>query len=240
MIGNLLYFGVIVGLIIESFIINKFIYYIYIGKVLNKTYDLRTVYRGKCEALDHVFDQGLCPSCLAFAMASMLGARKCVSNSSYTRLPSPYRIFDCGKKDCNNMDDGLTPGNIIEIMKYGVPDMSETPPVYGWGCQEGQLKSTDLSKICGISNIKEEIFLRGPVIISEDLDNHNKKLLQFDEWDGTKMSNEKGINNHALVVIGWSESNWIVKNSWGRDWGNDGVGRIPLSNYNCALTANLQ
>jgi len=52
---------------------------------------------------------------------------------------------------------------------------------------------------------------------------------------------ESGEVNHAVVIVGWDDhaldeygqehSVWIVRNSWGPGWGEDGYMRIP---YNCS------
>jgi hypothetical protein len=37
---------------------------------------------------------------------------------------------------------------------------------------------------------------------------------------------------HAMTLVGWGEENgipyWLVQNSWGRSWGEDGMGRIRM------------
>jgi C1A family cysteine protease len=43
--------------------------------------------------------------------------------------------------------------------------------------------------------------------------------------------------NHAVTLIGYdSNGNWIIKNQWSTNWGENGFARISRSN-NCALNA---
>ena len=50
-----------------------------------------------------------------------------------------------------------------------------------------------------------------------------------------------GWANHAVVLVGWDDSEgcWIIKNSWGSGWGEDGYARVLYGNlekYNYAYT----
>ncbi|KAG2427439.1 hypothetical protein HXX76_012375 [Chlamydomonas incerta] len=36
--------------------------------------------------------------------------------------------------------------------------------------------------------------------------------------------------NHAVLVVGWTQDAWIVKNSWGADWGEGGYMLLPQQN----------
>lgn len=41
--------------------------------------------------------------------------------------------------------------------------------------------------------------------------------------------------NHAVLLIGYtSEGNWIIKNSWGTNWGDSGY-MIISKDYDCGL-----
>lgn len=43
--------------------------------------------------------------------------------------------------------------------------------------------------------------------------------------------------NHAVIVVGYTlEGDYIIKNSWGTDWGESGYGTVSQSK-DCALTA---
>lgn len=37
--------------------------------------------------------------------------------------------------------------------------------------------------------------------------------------------------DHAVTLVGWSDGSWILKNSWGEDWGENGYVRLPITNY---------
>jgi C1A family cysteine protease len=38
---------------------------------------------------------------------------------------------------------------------------------------------------------------------------------------------------HAMVIVGYDDKNWIIKNSWGPDWGEGGFMRV--SKMDCSV-----
>jgi C1A family cysteine protease/putative hemolysin len=68
-----------------------------------------------------------------------------------------------------------------------------------------------------------------------------------EKWITTNMVNEvkralvchgplaicSGKWGHCIVLVGWDDAtgNWIIKNSWGTGWGNNGYGTIPYANH---------
>lgn len=206
-------------------------------------------YGDNCRALHHTFYQGSCPSCFAFALASALGSRICLHSpfpETRSMIPSPYRIFDCSGNLCENSGIGLNTLGVMSVMNEGVPDIRESPSIFGWGCQKGRIKSNGVKLVCGIMWIKREIVLNGPVIMAVDMEKLQDELIQLDEWkefyffqgDFTRDVKKKSVR-HALMILGWGVQpmqHWIVKNSWGAEWGHLGMGRVPWTRRDCALS----
>jgi hypothetical protein len=213
-----------------------------------ESYDVRELpHMSQCHALHHVFQQGLCPACFPLSLASALGTRWCMkvgsrSNSSGEEgMPSPFRMFDCAGAECLVDAPGMNALRLMMVLREGVPALRQSPPVFGWGCQRGSIRSKDFSKVCGIDRIKREIFMRGPVIHIVDLREDRHLLMQFEEWgDWDEDAHNTIVSRHSLMVVGWSTSStptahWIVKNSWGPMWGNKGFGRLPWTEKDCVL-----
>lgn len=49
---------------------------------------------------------------------------------------------------------------------------------------------------------------------------------------------------HAVRIVGWGEENhvkyWIVANSWGKDWGENGFFRILRNEYECSIESYMR
>lgn len=45
--------------------------------------------------------------------------------------------------------------------------------------------------------------------------------------------------NHAIVVTGYNEKGWIIKNSWGEKWGDKGYFYLPRDENKCGINAHI-
>lgn len=104
-------------------------------------------------------------------------------------------------------------------------------------------KSGDNNKQSGTEyNIRKEIYKWGPcttgMMIYQD----------FIDWDGKGVyvydKRSERIGGHAVVLMGWGEENgklfWLVRNSWGSDWGkNDGYFKILRGENHCEIEENV-
>ena len=91
-------------------------------------------------------------------------------------------------------------------------------------------------------NIRHNIYCWGPVssgiIVYPDFYTFDAKN-EIYEWNG------KGpiVGGHAISIVGWGEENgkkyWIIRNSWGEEWGNNGFFRMVRGVNNCSLEENV-
>jgi C1A family cysteine protease len=183
--------------------------------------------------------QGLCNSCVAFATCAALEGRVRIfaDNASHDIDLSEAHLFACGcPGGCAtgwNFEPALERARTVGIgsepdFPYQATDQVcvEIAPavrVVGW------------SAATTIEARKQTIASNGPVIgglrVFEDLWSYNSGV--YTHILGTE------VGLHAVCVVGYDDSNgcWIVKNSWGQQWGEDGFFRIAYGQ--CGLDAEF-
>jgi len=82
----------------------------------------------------------------------------------------------------------------------------------------------------------------GPVLVG--IDGENKYFRNYKSGIYTLPCN---VMNHAVVLVGYGvddankKSYWIIRNSWGPDWGEKGYARIERNeknNHSCFITSS--
>jgi len=197
-------------------------------------YDFRTAY-DKCSLA--LRDQKQCGSCWAFSTSGVFEKRICQSTKQVLiNRFSPQFLVSCSKNDFG-CDGGTLYGSWDHLQSVGITldacvpysGLNDTCPVK---CADGSaLKifksvANTITLIKGdVERIKTEIIKGGPVVttmveIYSDF---------FSYGSGIYVSDKKQfIGYHAMQIIGWGDGYWIVENSWGPSWGENGTVRIPF------------
>lgn len=89
--------------------------------------------------------------------------------------------------------------------------------------------SFDPRKVSGKDEIKRALILYGPVV----------SMVRFDKcfylYGGGIFNGENNnIGTHIILIIGWDDDKgaWLVKNSYGEEWGENGFGWIKYGSNN--------
>lgn len=175
-----------------------------------------------------VKNQGGCGSCWAFgAMGAFEGNYAIVNNKIIDS--SEQHILNCSNAgSCG----GGWPTNALENLKdegtatesrypYTANDLScsiNTPTPLHWGTW-GYVNSSGNPSA---SEIKRDLCKYGPLSTTV------RATSLFQAYtNGVFNENDTGSINHAVVIVGWdntkgSNGAWLIKNSWGTNWGDNG------------------
>jgi len=90
-------------------------------------------------------------------------------------------------------------------------------------------------------NIRYTIYNWGPVstgmIVYPDFYDFDAKNGIYD-WNGQSQP----LSGHAIEIVGWGEEDgkkyWIIKNSWGKEWGRDGYFYMTRGKNTCSIEEN--
>lgn len=189
--------------------------------------------------LGAVMNQGNCGSCVAFAAIATLEAQLSISNNTPWLRPqlSPQALFACGGGSC---DRGWFPSSAASYMKRnGVIDNACAPYTMGSdgkdvACTQFCANQSERTlKIAGSNNPRgwfgsaaqvKEALKKGPLMttmtVYEDFLTYSGGIY--------KSTSNRSVGGHAVSLVGFSDEGryWIVRNSWGADWGENGYVRF--------------
>jgi len=210
-----------------------------------------------------VKDQKGCGSCWAFSVVAALESSILINDKKTVDLSEQW-LISCNKEILENGDPwGCAGGNftandyhsgerIGKCDGYGAVLESDFPYVaYNAPCNGPYVHPYAIDSWFyvdqntpydpSIEDIKQAIYDCGPVssaVYANDL---------FRAYTGGVFNDggpEDPFNlNHAVLIVGWDDTmgqngGWIIKNSWGESWGEDGYMRIAYDSHNIGRFAN--
>ena len=197
-----------------------------------------------------VRDQAQCGSCWAHGAVEALSWRQCIGGVVDSAMQlSPQWLVDCdrGNMGCNG---GQLPNAWSFMSIFGVADEA---------CKPYHAVNQDCTNLCDDGSEPELYYAAGATTFAaDDLESAMYEIMtngpietafsvyaDFEVYEGGIYEHTWGeyLGGHAVMIVGWGEENgvkyWIVQNSWGSGWGEDGFFRIIRGTNDCGFEGQL-
>jgi inhibitor of cysteine peptidase len=205
--------------------------------------------RGGCTP---VRDQGQCGSCWAFATVAPLELNVLIQGGTGEDLSEQYLV------SCNTDGWGCNGGGFAHdyhawkvppgeegagalsepAFPYVASDVPCAPPhAHLYQIESWQFVASEWS-VPPVVDIKRAIYEHGPVAAAVCVNS------AFQSYSGGVFEGPGcTVVNHAVALVGWDDSQgengaWLLRNSWGPDWGEEGFMRIAYGVSNVGFGAN--
>ena len=212
------------------------------AKELPESFDWRN--RDGVNFVSPIRNQEQCGSCYAFGSMAMMESRlRIITNNTLKVVLSTQDIVSCSEysQGCDGGFPYLIAGKYAQ--EFGVVEEEcfpykgeDTACILETSCT--RFYGTDYYYIggyygaCNEPEMRLELVNNGPIAVSFEVLNdflnykggiyrHTGLIDKFNPWE---------ITNHVVLIVGYGMEDgvpfWIVKNSWGEDWGEQGYFRI--------------
>lgn len=201
--------------------------------ILPEEYDLRAL-----GLVAPIKDQKNCGACYSFAITESLedailhAGGDLVDLSTQQIVSCAKDAYGCGGGFMSTADYILNPGLALakdypytatsSRCKNPLPHIAAKAASYSFIGASNRAPTTD--------ELKQAIYTYGSIFVTVSAGGS--------DWDGrkvmTRCSNRS--TNHMILIVGWTrDGKWIIKNSWSKNWGEDGFAYMP---YKCDNVAN--
>ncbi|CAD7088593.1 unnamed protein product [Hermetia illucens] len=189
-----------------------------------------------------VKNQGNCGSCWAFSAVGSLEGQLYAATKKLVAL-SEQELVDCSKTN-EGCDGGAVGFAFEDLETLGGIASEESYPYRGTDDTCTLKKDMIVAEVTGFKAIpkkenvlKTAVALKGPISVgiqaTENFVNYKEGIF----YDKSCMNNEIYMN-HGVLIVGYGKDNstgkdyWIVKNSWGANWGDNGYIKMSRNRKN--------
>jgi len=196
-------------------------------------------------AVTPIKNQGNCGSCWSFSATGNMEGQWFLAGNTLVGL-SEEELVQCssstGNEGCNG---GLMDWAFEWVTSNGGIDSESDYPYTSGGGTTGTCVNSKLgnkvAKFTGHTDMPKNensmatwVYTNGPLAIGVD-------AITWSSYTGGIMSNCNGKQlDHGVLIVGFNDANsppyWIVKNSWGTSWGENGYIRLEKGTDQCGIT----
>lgn len=184
-------------------------------EVQNKNQSLPEQYSYK-KFLTPVMNQGESSLCVPYSISAHLDWNYNVDHEGKTFKSNKIKMTDIYAARSNkDKDNGMQIKEALEYLKNE-----------GVQSKAGLMKIRDYGIVNNPLSLKYAILMNGPCIGALRVYNEDKTDFWRRDFEGQKM---KG--GHAIAIIGYDKEGFILRNSWGSTYGNNGYTVIPYDEF---------
>jgi hypothetical protein len=164
--------------------------------------------------LPDVINQGNKPICVPCSVSAYINWNKNLLNGDNTHdnKVDLNQIFDSRTNDSN---DGMSFKDAFKFLRHD-----------GVNTESGIYKIGRYAKVCSEIALKQAILMNGPCV--GGLPVYNSQKYKF--WIKNPYTDFEG--GHAISIVGYNEDGFILRNSWGKIYGDKGYSTIPYDEFN--------
>jgi len=196
-------------------------------------------------AVSAVKNQGQCGSCWAFSATEQIESDHFLQTGTLPIL-APQQIVSC-----DTTDSGCDGGNPSTAYEYVESTVGGLEPSKDYPYTSG---TTETNGVCASKAKDETIDITSWSIVSQTAKGESNMLKQIEKspisicvdatiWQTyvsgiiTSKSDCGIALDHCVQAVGYNSKKkyWIVRNSWGTDWGNDGYIYVQAGKNNCGI-----